>query len=544
MPQQARWWAAGYLILIALFALCAVISRGAHAHPSKPVRLVTPRSSAERRSGTEAGVAWRTRLHWGFAAAVPSALLLGVTRHLTTDIASIPLLWVGPLALYLLSYVVAFGRWGVGATEVASRALRILAVAIVVTMGPLNLPLLAQLAPHLLCFFAASVLAHGVLARSRPAAVHLTEFYLWLSIGGVVGGALTSLVAPLVFPVVLEYPIAIVLALTLVIAGAGTNVSRRPSLLFAAAFGVVVMAITLAALAGASLQAITIATGATALLAYALAKTPKTYAVCMLAVLVPATASQTAGELARVRTFFGVYNVTIEDGVHTLHSGTTIHGAQSFPGGVADLTPLTYYAYDQGVGKMFETFDEQAPPRQVGIIGLGAGALASYGRAGDTFDFYEIDGGVVDLARDPKLFTYLSDSPARITTVVGDGRLELERYAGTYDVVVLDAFSSDAIPVHLLTAEAFSLYRAKLTDDGVLAVHISNRFFDFAPVVAGLAESANLYGRIYNSGASTWVVMSTDERQVSRLGPEWSPLPDPHDRLWTDEFSDLLGALR
>jgi hypothetical protein len=545
LDDQARLWAAGYVVVVVLFAACAVLSRQATSAATAIERVAI---ATER-------ITWGRRARWCFAAAVPSALLLGVTRHLTTDIASVPLLWVGPLALYLLSYIAAFGSRREAAQRAAAATLRPMALIVVIAMGPTHLPLAAQLAPHLLAFFAAAVLAHARLAADRPAPARLTEFYLWLSIGGVVGGAVTALVAPIVFPVVLEYPIAIALALLLLPdrnadrppAAEGSAGARRLGtgvLVQAALYGGAVIALTVIARRGVDISVVALAMGGLALVAFLRARRAVVYAACVGAVLVPHVAATTAGELARERTFFGVYAVREEQGIRTLDSGTTSHGTQRVTATGLDTEPLSYYARTEGVGRLFTALPAEGPPRQVGVIGLGAGALASYGRAGDRFDFYEIDDAVVRIAQDPTLFTYLSSSPAETVMIVGDGRLELERRDDRYDVLVLDAFSSDAIPVHLLTDEAFALYRSRLDDGGVLAVHISNRWFDFVPVLARLATSQGLVGRVLETDVSTWVLLAPPGEDLSPVASYGAPLPEGRGRLWTDDFSDLLSALR
>ena len=254
------------------------------------------------------------------------------------------------------------------------------------------------------------------------------------------------------------------------------------------------------------------------------------------------------------RTFFGVHRV-FEDGHgrHVLANGTTTHGMQdpTDPG-----TPLGYYHPDGPIGDLFVS-GADAPARDVAVVGLGSGALAAYGRPGDTFTYFEIDPAVARIASDPTLFTYLRDSEADTDIVLGDGRLSLERTDEIYDVMVLDAFSSDAIPVHLLTAQAVQEYLGHLRANGVLAVHISNRYFDLAPVVSRLAETFGLaaVGRLdapspeqIDAGhwSSIWVVLAPDPGALSGLTADhgWGPLPAPEGRLWTDDYSDLLGAFR
>ncbi len=361
----------------------------------------------------------------------------------------------------------------------------------------------------------------------------MTQFYVWMSTGGVVGGMASAILAPVLFDQIAEYPMA--LAATMLLLPVGKVVPRRR----AVATVVAVTTLCVAALIVANAKAdptVTLAVfGVGTMVAYSAASNPRIYATCIGLVVVGILSRESTLALATERTFFGVYRVTEESGGrHVLHSGTTAHGVQG-----PTNEPLGYYASTEGIGNLFESLDESAPPRRVAIIGLGAGALASYGRTGDEFDFYEIDSAVVDLAMDPALFTYLRDSSAQIQTIVGDGRIMIENSETTYDIVVLDAFSSDAIPVHLLTREALTAYVQRLQPGGVVAMHISNRYFDFVPVVGRLATDAGLDAQVFETATSTWMVLGA----AADL-PGWDAVTTDYGRVWTDDYSDLLGALR
>ena len=288
--------------------------------------------------------------------------------------------------------------------------------------------------------------------------------------------------------------------------------------------------------------------------AYVAVRSPRTFALAIGGVLLVAGLAEPNPTLDAERTFFGVHRVFEDDeGRHVLANGTTTHGMQD---PVDPATPLGYYHPDGPIGDVF-TSGVDAPPRDVAVVGLGSGALAAYGRPGDDFTYYEIDPAVARIASDPAYFSYLADSAAETEIVLGDGRLSLERTEDVYDVLVLDAFSSDAIPIHLLTAEAVQDYLAHLRGDGVLAIHISNRYFDLAPVVSRLAETFGLtaVGRLdapspeqVEAGhwSSTWVALAADPAALSGLSADdgWGTLPEPEGRLWTDDYSDLLGSFR
>ncbi len=542
---QSRLWSVGYLAFVLLTAACAwTVRRG----PGVGSREAAPAVTSPPLTGRQR---WRLV---GFAF-VPSLLMLGVTRHLSTDIASIPLLWVIPLALYLLSFVLAFGRPTARLIDVSGRAVALLAVPLAASFAASSTSVWLAVLPHLVFFFAAAVLAHARLADERPPADRLTEFYLWISVGGVLGGIVGALLAPVAFPSVLEYPLALGLAVALRPAAVTKVLRDRRALLV----GVLITGgLVLGWLAtrgaddptAARLPVLVLALVGAA--AYVLVRTPRAFAVALGGVLVVACVAEPNPTLHAERTFFGVHRA-FEDaaGRHVLANGTTTHGLQDpdDPG-----TPLGYYHPDGPIGDVFTT-TEDAASRSVGVIGLGTGALAAYGRPGDAFTYYEIDPAVADIAGDPDLFSYLSDSEAQTEIVLGDGRLSLERTSTTFDVLVLDAFSSDAIPVHLLTAQAVQDYVGHLRADGLLAIHISNRYFDLAPVISRLAADLGLSGlrRVDPSSpaleqagrwSSTWVVLAPDGADLARLTPDrgWGPLPDPEGRLWTDDYSDLLGA--
>jgi hypothetical protein len=544
---QSRLWSLGYVAFVALTGACAwTLRRAAGGITTVPEHPTSP------------PLARGLRLRLVAFAFVPSLLMLGVTRHLSTDIASIPLLWVVPLSLYLLSFVIAFGRPAERLIDPASRTVALLAVPLAASMAA-STGWVALILLHVGMFFAVAVLAHARIADLRPAADRLTEFYLWVSVGGVLGGIAGALIAPTVFDTVLEYPLALGLAVAL----RPALVPRRYTVDRRGAITAVVLAVGLglgwvATRAADNPEAARVPVLLFALVgaaAYVLCRTPRTLAVALGGVLLIGALAEPNTTLHAERTFFGVHRVFEDDaGRHVLANGTTTHGLQD---PARPDVPLGYYHPDGPIGQVFTT-RQDGPPAHVAVVGLGSGALAAYGRTGDRFTFYEIDPAVAEMASDPALFSYLTDADAATDIVLGDGRLSLERSDERYDVLVLDAFSSDAIPVHLLTAEAIQGYLEHLTPDGVLAIHISNRYFDLGPVVAELADHAGLTARrridappieVQDTGrwSSDWVVLATDLAALGELTPEtgWVPLPaDGDTRLWTDDYSDLLGAFR
>jgi hypothetical protein len=380
-----------------------------------------------------------------------------------------------------------------------------------------------------------------------------------VAVGGALGGAVTALVAPLVFPTVVEYPLAIVAALAMCpgVAGrvrAAVRLDTRTIGPVGVVAGVLVLALLVSAIgAPEGIVMTAVVLGCAGLVAVRAAVAPRAFAAA-IAVLSILTVLPATDTLVTERSFFGVSRVRVDDrGRHQLMSGSTLHGVQDL-GSADPLRPLVYYFPEGPIGQHFRL----AQPREVAAIGLGSGALAGYGRPGDHFTFYEIDPAVVRIARDRRLFTYLSDTPADVDIVMGDGRLRLGRSRAIYDTLVLDAFSSDAIPVHLLTREAFTGYLDRLAPDGVIAVHITNRYFDLEPVLTRIAADLGLVGSVNRftptaaqrdaSAAehTVWVMLARDPAALADLSDRtgWEPLdPAGAGPAWTDSFSDILGVL-
>jgi spermidine synthase len=483
-------------------------------------------------------------------AAIPSSLILGTTSHLSTSIAAVPLLWVIPLAVYLLSFVVAFAQrapFSLAALRAAVVGTTLLTLASLLHVFPL--PIVALVLIHCANLFAVALLVHRRLALERPAVDRLTEFYLLLSVGGVLGGAFNALAAPVLFDSIAEYPIALALAM---LALPGPRAFRRdillPVLFFAAFVAALVAAASLGSLAVRVVFGLAIA--AVALLS----ARPLRLALAVGALLLLTTFGQQS--LHAERTFFGVVRVIdAENGEHVLTHGTTIHGRQRFSAGRRD-DPLSYYTRQGPLGQVFAARRSQLD--DVAVIGLGAGSIAAYGRAGDRYTFYEIDPAVARIASDERWFTYLADTRADVRIVLGDGRLELGRArSDNFDLVVLDAFSSDAVPVHLLTRQAVQLYLRKLAPGGVLALHVTNNHLDLQPVVAGVARSLGLAGlsqvdevtaaELERGAARThWIVLARETAAFGALARDrdWHPLAaDSDDPVWTDEYSNILSVV-
>jgi hypothetical protein len=506
------------------------------------------------------------RLLWLALSAVPASLMLGVTTYMTSDISPIPLLWIVPLALYLLSFVVAFSPRAGPLVRFADRALPLVVLPTAVTMILDAARPLAILIPlHLTAFFVVALVCHGRLAATRPPADRLTGFYLWVALGGVLGGAFNALVAPVVFNSLAEYPVVLVLAFFLRPAPRW-SVSRWP-LDAAVPLGLAAAVVALsagveAAGVGQELLRRALVAGVPILLCGLFLRNPLRMGLALGAVFL-ATSLVAFGErevLYANRTFFGVQRVEVDpaQGVHLLLHGRIAHGAQSLDPSRRE-EPLTYYTRSGPLGQIVEAYRAAETDRRVAVIGLGTGSMACYSEPGEAWTFYELDPEIERIARDPRLFTYLRDCGPEARVVLGDARISLGEASGErYGLLAVDAFTSDAIPVHLLTREAIQLYLNRLAPGGVLAFHISNTYVDLHPVLAGLATDLGLVAVARDDDgpmssaetgkfASDWVALGRDERDVAPLldDPRWYRMRAlPGGRVWTDDFSNLLSALR
>ncbi len=536
VSQQAALWTGIYIAFVASSALAALLVRGKSA-------VTADHAAADHDNEViEPARRWRWIL-WAF---VPSALMLGVTRHVATDVASFPLLWIVPLLLYLITFIIAFGKSSPTRTARASKTIRVLAVPLALTFFLLS-NLGFQMALHFTWFFFAALLGHSRLSDDRPKPARLTEFYLLVSVGGVLGGIFSALVAPILFNGVYEYPIAIVMALAIVprIRPAFPAPTQVAGVLTLAALGGALAA----QLAGQSTIALTLLAFAS-LNALLTLKRPEMYAGTIAAILALGLFLTPGNLLTQERSFFGVYRVQVTDGEKVeLVSGTTVHGAQAIDPDQA-LVPWAYYYPTGPLGQTFLSMPERD---DVGVIGLGVGAISIYSEPGDRYTYYEIDPLVVELAENAELFTYMRDTPAEVDLVVGDGRLSLEDEDARFDLLIVDAFSSDAIPVHLMTVEAIEQYLDVLEDDGVILLHISNRHFELAPVLGRITDHLDLAGlqqryeptpeeEELGSNRSHWVLLARDASDLAWTGDLWEPLPE-NGPLWTDDYSDILSVL-
>ena len=560
LAQQSRWWSWGFAALAALVVGCALAARrfGAAAAGAAP----DPASGAE----TSTPVPLRRKLRWALLAFAPSSLMMGATTHITTDIASVPLLWVIPLAVYLLSFVIVFARRPLIPHPLCVRALPLLVLPLMVVMlGRPAHPIVPIIGLHLVVLFTAAMVCHGELARDRPSTEHLTGFYLWLALGGALGGVFNAIIAPLAFRSVIEYPLVIGLACMLAPARSNGPVTVRVRVLdFVLPLligSIPVLVVMVSRWSGGVPNRLLIVMTA-ALLSFPLlrlSRRPLRFGMANGVLLLsnPIDAAVGAHMMVEERSFFGMHRVFADPvhGLHSLYHGTTLHGVQRYLPTRSDA-PLGYYGRNGPIGEVFDALDGKV--RSVAVAGLGAGGLAAYAQPGQHWRFFEIDPDVRQIASDPRYFEYLTKAPADMKVVLGDARLSLAESSERFDMIVLDAYSSDAIPVHLLTREAVALYQSRLTEHGVLVFHISNQYFELAPVVARLAADAGLQGWVSSSGRmkaeqmaegllpSLYAVVARRPEDIGRLAqdPRWHRLEAGNTPLWTDDYSSLFSVLR
>jgi spermidine synthase len=514
---------------------------------------------------------WRRRAAWPLLTAIPAGLCIAVTSFIATDLAAAPFLWVVPLALYLLTFVAVFrDRPWISHALVLRLLPYVLAPLAISVFGSGKTYWFANVLLNLAAFTLVALACHGEAYRLRPAAKRLTEFYLWTSFGGVLGGAFAGIAAPHLFNYTYEYPILIVAALAvlpgLFAGGARTFIREAAPGLIAAVVVLAAWLVTSARLPLAAEEPMQVALVALAALMLFQARRPARFAgLVVFTFLLTGLWQPGLGRVKTFRSFFGVHQVVdTADGTHRLlFHGTTIHGAERIRAEAGQLLParpepLTYYYFGGPISEAIAAArGAQHHLDQVAVVGLGTGSLACHRREGEHWTFFEIDPEVIRIARDPRYFHFLSACAPDERIVLGDARLTLSASSERYDVIVLDAFSSDAIPVHLLTREALGMYLERLTPHGVIAFHVSNRNMELASVIAafGKAEGLAIYDKQddqvsdftkdYRANAEV-VVLARDAADLGDLPSlrGWRKLDaTPGVAEWTDDYSDILRAI-
>lgn len=531
--------------------------------------------------GTFSGSMLR-RLQWILLAFVPSSLMLGVTTFLTTDIASIPLLWMLPLLLYILSFVIVFAKWSARADALVTRTLPLaVAPVIFLVFADFRDRMWLVMTFHLFGFFMATLACHGRLARLRPEPKRLTEFFFFLSLGGVLGGLFNALIAPNIFDSVAEYPLVLA-ASVLVCLPVLKLGAEKPKNMLVATLASCALFVGLSLYNGylynhahldAAAQWLEAHTplpwefevvrslllyGVPVVLALFLVFRQHAYGGAILGVAMVALFNGHNNIIHQERSFFGVLTVKeYEDPpVHSLVHGGIMHGEQRLDTDIERETPRSYYHKDGPLGQIWETIEKNVEKPRIAAVGLGTGSIAAYGTPKNYITFYELDPNVERLSRNRDNFTYVDDCIKRwcnLKVVLGDGRLRLAEAEETYDLIILDAFSSDAIPIHLLTLEAMNTYLAKLNENGFISFHISNRYINLEPVLLNLAQKLGLGYAVRSDdaeektgkGASTWVVLAKDGAFFEPMVEDdrWRGL-EPKDGigLWADDYANVTRA--
>ncbi|HEY7810151.1 MAG TPA: fused MFS/spermidine synthase [Allosphingosinicella sp.] len=559
LRQQSLLWSAGYGLLVLLVALSALTLR-APAVAAQPVGDAGPAPT------------WRQMAWWVALAAVPSGLMLSTTTHLTTDIVALPLLWVVPLGLYLLSFVVAFARRRGTADLLTAIAPFLLLIAGGFAFSGGSKSPLFTATLGLLLLFVVAVALHTAMYRARPAVGHLTAFYLAMSVGGVVGGIFCAVIAPDLFDWTYEHPLLLLAAAALVpqkpllpwaermpawlrlafvaaVFGLSWIADRRPFLWLddASALGVSVF-ISLIGLLFVGRRVL--------------------FALCLAALMLSYGGWRIVDgslEPGRTRSYFGVYTISTSNSppARLLTHGTTLHGIQNLAPG-SENEPTSYYARGSGIGHAMASVDVfNGPNPSIGVVGLGTGTLSCYALPGQSWTFFEIDPEMVRIARRSGEFTFLKRCAPQAKIVLGDARISLGRQPpASLDLLAVDAFSSDAVPMHLLTREALAVYRRALKPEGLLMIHISNRYLDLEPVLAAAAQADKWHAAVFdyapseaeaarNMNMSVWVALASQEDtlmalKISSAGDafRWRPIVGrPGFPGWSDDYATIIPLL-
>jgi SAM-dependent methyltransferase len=587
LSEQRLWWTVIYVSLLALVGVALwltvrlvrerealgqstiaepapVVETGAQPVAGAPLPEATDDDDDKPRVPTIVPTsAWRLR--WVLLSFAPSSLLVGVTTYLSTDVAAIPLLWVVPLALYLLTFVLVFAERPL-LNRMFMLVLQVpigLGLLMMIGMTPLKLQV-AFLVAHLLGFFVMAMVCHRELADSRPRPEYLTEFYLWMSVGGLLGGVFNVVIAPLIYDRVLEYPLAVIIAFGLRPSrGAPDNSLRAVALdlgLPLALYGGLLAAFAVQVPTGRPEKILMVALFlVVSVLLASFYRRPLRLALGAAALYLAVDSRAASDDLVyQERSFFGVYRVHKWGDFLVLQHGTTTHGAQSLKPEL-QREPLTYYARMGPLGDAFDLLTDSTALRNVALVGLGSGTTACYARPFEIWTYYEIDPAVVRMSTSGRYFTYMKACGPNHRIEIGDARVSLQAARNSsFDLIALDAFSSDAIPVHLMTREALQLYLRKLKPNGSILFHISNRYLDLEPVVQQLARDAHLASaaRDFNPNdaekakmiyGSRWIALSRESITLAPLVVErsWRLLDEkPQKHVWTDDYSDVVGVLK
>ncbi len=560
LREQLSLWSNGYIILIVVISLAGIL-----AWYNRGEIVLEDKTKSNNLSTKPSN---KQRLFWIFLAFLPSSLMLGVTTHLANNIASAPFLWVIPLALYLFTFVIVFAKRRIVTTQQLAKLFPAVILVAIASGYVLKMYIITSVILSLVSYFIIALLCHSRLVDERPDTAYLTEFYIWMSFGGVLGGAFNALIAPQIFSNVYEYLIVLLLvplAVPRETADFEKILKQIPKFVLFMGAALVVYFILRALSVDFKIRAIL--SGSIAVTGLSLARQQKKTLPLDIAILV-ACIFMLPNYLEKVvfkdRSFFGVILVKEVDDpqhgvVHKFQHGDTIHNYQ-FRDEKLRKVPLAYYAPENTFDKALKAARKDKGDISVAMIGLGAGAMACYEAPNDKWVYFEIDPAVVEMALNPDLFSFMSECSIQSDIRIGDARLKLQDLPEkSQDFIVIDAFSSDAIPTHLLTQEALSLYQSRLKPDGLLYFHTSNRVMDVSSVVIRLAESMGLssrfiqksnfddmkYGEYYTESTGVLVSKESILSHVTQDDPDWVILiPSPSVSVWSDDYSSIIGSLK
>ena len=559
LQTQTEIWAKGYWTLIAVIIAAGVFAALNYTKNETTTSLVENKAKK---------ITTKQRAFWVFLAFIPSSLMLGVTSHMANNIASAPFLWIIPLALYLLTFVIVFAKKPIVAPNQLIKFFPWVILVALIGGFVLKLFVLLSIFLSLICYFIIVLFCHGRLVEARPDVTNLTEFYIWMSFGGVLGGVFNALIAPAIFPNVYEYLVVLIAAQIAVPPKTERSFNETknkflnlakyaiPALIVYVSFKFIGLDTRIGAFLGGSIFLLGLSKMRGQMKTIFLD-------VGILAALVLILPTLYEKPILTDRSFFGVLHVKeVKSEFGTVHKfvhGDTVHNYQLRDPSLRKI-PLAYYAPGNTFDLALKAARVEDPELTIAMVGLGAGAMACYEKPGDSWTYYEIDPAVVDMATNPEYFSFLSDCSFESNIKIGDARLTLESLAPeSQDMIVIDAFSSDSIPTHLLTTESLELYRSKLKEDGLMFFHTSNRVMDVASVVVRLADQAGLdsryvvtpnfstkpYAEFYTH--STGVLVGNERRiQASTNGnPEWRILmPSKSVKAWSDDYSSIIGSIK
>ena len=569
VPMQSLSWSYGYYTLIGMVALSALFVWGSHNKSKDPAMQPLDKKTDEKLKPST-----KVKLTWLLLAFLPSSLMLGVTTHISTDLAAFPLLWIIPLALYVGTFIIVFSKNELlSLDQIQKMHLYFFIALIFMFIGEVISNKYAVILLHFVTFFLSALLCHKQLERLKPDPHYLTEFYLIMSVGGVCGGIFNALIAPNLFLLPIEYGFILGLITFMrymekddqSLGHLKAQLLSKSGLISLGIIGFFIACIQFAYTSQFASVIFISMFGLCIMLTF-VERQRWIFGIASIAILLISQThfKHSVNELLHLdRNFFGVTKVYDDPeggNVRLFLHGTTLHGAQPLPKD-KKMDSITYYMDEGPAGNVFELLADQNEPHKIGAIGLGIGSVACFTAPGRSFDFFEIDSAVQEIAENEELFTYLSDCGSPYEIILGDARLKLQKEEDNkYDLIFMDAFSSDNIPIHLLTREAFKVYFDKLKDDGIIVVHVSNRYLDLRPLINSMAEEFSATALFKNQipevpedkdepqgyyMQAIYTMMSRNPESLSTLKEKygWEESEDKAPKIWTDDYANPLSLL-